>query len=171
MLWCRATCQPCWARAAYRPLGSFAGTLLRLSMPICLLPVVEKHSVLTLMLCLIFVPQPRGPAQTATLPVIMATASRSGGSVTARRSVLMDLMNRRPRVVSLPRPFSSSARSGWQVVRLTGRGQRMLCARPSGEWLVPGKRAVSTELHCLPVPGFLLSPLVGWTLSLQLQEL
>lgn len=47
----------------------------------------------------------------------------------------------------------------------------MLCARPSREWLVPGKWAVSTELHCLPVPGFLLSPLVGWTLSLQLQQL
>ena len=49
----------------------------------------------------IFVPQPRGPVQTATLPVTMATASRSAGSAMAKRSVLMDLMNRRPLVVSL----------------------------------------------------------------------
>lgn len=37
------------------------------------------------------------------------------------------------------------------VVRLTGDGQRMLCARPSGEWAVPGKQRMSVELLCLPV--------------------
>lgn len=108
--------------------------------------------MLILTLFLIFVPQPRGPVQTATLPVTMATASRSGGSVTARRSVPMDLMSQRLPVVSLAlASVSSSVLSRWQVVRLTGHGQRMLCSDPLGRGRPLASRRVSVELLCLPV--------------------
>lgn len=49
---------------------------------------------------LLFTPQPRRPVWTATSPVTMATASLSGGSVMARRSVLMAPMSLRPLAVS-----------------------------------------------------------------------
>lgn len=42
---------------------------------------------------------------------------------------------------SCPTSVSSSALSGWQVVRLTGQGQRMLRARPSEEWAAPSEQA------------------------------
>lgn len=49
---------------------------------------------------LLLTPQPRRPVWTATSPVTMATASLSGGSVMARRSVLMAPMSLRPLAVS-----------------------------------------------------------------------
>lgn len=123
--------------------------------------VVEKHSVLTLML-FIFVPQPRGPAQTATSPVIMATASRSGGSATARRSVPMALMNRRPRVVSFARPQFPPQH--FQVGRSLGSQARVRgCSAPGplGSGRLPVSRWLSVKLLCLsptPTPGLLRFP-------------
>lgn len=113
------------------------------------------------MLFLIFVPQPRGPAQTATLPVTMATASRSGGNVTARRSVLMDLMSQRPPVVSLAPPQfppqhihdgmllgSQDMVRGCSVPETLGSGRSLVTRQVSVEWPCLPVSLPSSQLPC-----------------------
>lgn len=80
----------------------------------------------------------------------MATASQSGGSATARRSVPMALTNRRPRAVSLAPPQFPPQH--FEVDRLLGsqaivRGCSMPGPWGSGRLLV--SRRWSVELLCL----------------------
>lgn len=98
---------------------------------------------------LLLTPQPRRPVWTATSPVTMATASLSGGSVMARRSVLMAPMSLRPLAVS-PAPWAEGGgpRSGPQftyrifsVGRLGGSSglicqysPRLMCYAFRGSW-------------------------------------
>lgn len=108
---------------------------------------------------LLLAPQPRRPVRTATSPVATATASQSGGSVTARRSVPTAPMSLRPCAVSSgPRAGGRSGGSAsssdppcWVVGRLSGgdlsdTAPDWPCAAPSG---APGQRpGVSSTGFC-----------------------
>lgn len=141
------------------PSGSFGGPLLRLSIAATHLPpasVLERHSVLTLTPFLIFVP-------TAKRTCADSDFTCDNGHCIPERwkcdgeEECPDGSDESKATCCESCPGLSGC---LQVVRLPGRGQRMLCARPSGEWAVPlVSRRVSTELLCL-FPGLLLSSLV-----------
>lgn len=86
---------------------------------------------------LLLAPQPRRPVQTATSPVMTATASESGGSVMARRTVQTAPTSRRPRAVS-PAPGLGGGAWLWASVSLLG--------------LAGGEAGGSGEVICLPQP-------------------